>query len=658
MAEAADEQLVIPDFSNVGAPPEPRRAPVTIDGGSGLVIPTGIGAPPPRAPSLADVPASSIMPQGERYVAAVGKGMTDLARGTKQRAMQMGRVAGLVSPEQQAAYQLALEEARRLDEPLMRDWSGVAGSIYGQAAPTAFMPVTRALPSLSSGILPALAQIPKTALGQGAIIGGLQPTIGGESGWLNAGLGGVGGLGAYGLASLVGKGVNAFRGLARDPMEAARIAAAEAEGVPLSLGDVTRSPAVMKLEADLGAIPGSGRQSFLEKQAQALREMIERARARFGSGAPDDSRAILEAMVKRYNEAVELGGAKFNAVGKLATEEGVAPVPLNTVGQRVMDLTAEYPDALSKLRLSKSAKEILDEASLAGPLGRTVEVPFERARQIEKALGELSAQARKQFGMGQINADEFRGIQSVYGGIADDMERWGAGIENRAVKEALDHAKDFWKSNVLPYRQHPVVGTIFKPGTDPATTVADTLDPHMIVDRFLKAGRPELTRSAMELMAPEGRAAARSQVAARILDPAVDPTLTAGLSTRRLETGIGKHESMLPEVFSPEELAYLGRVGGVAGVAERAPTALANPPTGRTLGGGMIGGLAALNPLAAIKLMMGAQGMNKMLTSPTAIRLGTAEAETAARPALTAMGAAGARPGVMDEYYPEMGVSP
>lgn len=592
----------------------------------------------PIEPTLRDVPASSIMPQGERYVAAVGKGMTDIARGTKQRALEFGKLAGLVTPEEMAAYQATLAESRRLDEPLMRDWSGIAGSIYGQALPTAFLPIAGA----------------RGAMGAGAGLGFVQPTAEDESAWLNAALGGAGGLAAYGLASGTGKLINALRGRFTDPRTAQLLEAAKVEEVPLSVGDVTKGPLMRKLEADLSTIPGSGRGGFLERQAKAVQQMLERARSRFASGQPDEGRAMLESMVKRYNEAVDIGGEKFNAVGKLAQQEGVGPVPLDTVGDRAMRLLTEYPDALDKLRLAKSTKEILDQASISGPLGRAVEVPFEKARQLEKALGSLSAQARKQFGAGQINDEEYRGVQAIYGGLADDLERWGANVENQAVKAALEDAKGFWKANVLPYREHPVVGSIFKPGTDVATTVAETLDPSKVTERFLKQGRPELARSAMELMAPEGRAAARGAVASRILDPALDPTLQAGVSTRAFETGAAKMGDLLPEVFSPTELDYLARIGQVAGAAERAPGYLAQPPTGRQLSSGMLGALAAFNPLAAIKLLGGARGANVLLSSPAMTRFAAASPRTAMQPALTAMGASAGRP----QLYEDLGIGP
>lgn len=105
----------------------------------------------------------------ERVLAGAGKAFMDIGRGAGQR-------LGLVSQE-------AIDEAKRLDWPLMQTGTGITGNVIGNVA--------AALPTMA---IPGAG----TALGSAAVgagLGALQPTATGESALVNAALGGAFGAG-------------------------------------------------------------------------------------------------------------------------------------------------------------------------------------------------------------------------------------------------------------------------------------------------------------------------------------------------------------------------------------------------------------------------------------------------------------------------------
>jgi hypothetical protein len=108
------------------------------------------------------------MSGSQRFLAGVGKGMTDVARG-------IGQAAGVVSQEDVAA-------ARERDRPLMQTGAGMAGNIAGNVA--------AALPAM---LIPGANTVTGATL-VGAGLGAVAPTVEGESRLSNAAMGAAGGL--------------------------------------------------------------------------------------------------------------------------------------------------------------------------------------------------------------------------------------------------------------------------------------------------------------------------------------------------------------------------------------------------------------------------------------------------------------------------------
>lgn len=181
----------------------------------------------------------------DKFLAGIGKGMTDLARGAGQR-------LGLVS-------QSDIDEARKLDAPLMNTTGGKVGNFVSTVAPAV---VAAGLPG---------AQTLAGAAAYGAAQNLLQPTGTGESALKNAALGAGFGAAGYGAGKLIGAGINklAESGAARAAAnQGISDAAATARDAGYVIPPTQTNPSLMNrtLEGFAGKLT-TGQQASLKNQA-------------------------------------------------------------------------------------------------------------------------------------------------------------------------------------------------------------------------------------------------------------------------------------------------------------------------------------------------------------------------------------------------------
>lgn len=168
-----------------------------------------------RAPKVEQKQTDPTGSFGENLLAGAGKGFVDLGRRAKQlvagspnvdpnlfigTAMPQGpereALAKQIQQERQASIssiQGDIDEAKRLDAPLMKTSGGITGNIgtnLAIAAPTALIPGANTLTG-------------STLIGAG--MGLLQPVATGESGLLNTAVGGALGAAGYGIGALANK---------------------------------------------------------------------------------------------------------------------------------------------------------------------------------------------------------------------------------------------------------------------------------------------------------------------------------------------------------------------------------------------------------------------------------------------------------------------
>ena len=190
----------------------------------------------------------------ENFMAGAGRSVVETGRG-------LGQLAGIIPQSQ-------IDEARRLDQPLMDTGAGQLGNIAGSVAQMA----TPGLALKGAGVLPGVAGAilnPRTAA-QAAAAGGLfsaaQPTVTGESRGLNAALGAAGGAAGQKLASVVTQGVGKASPYIRDlSQKASKL------GMKLTPGQAAKSVPLRQMEASFESNPlTSGWFSDLKSHNQAV----------------------------------------------------------------------------------------------------------------------------------------------------------------------------------------------------------------------------------------------------------------------------------------------------------------------------------------------------------------------------------------------------
>ena len=115
----------------------------------------------------------------QKFGAGAGKAFMDIGRG-------VGQMTGLID-------QASIDEAKKLDAPLMQTGAGMAGNVVGNMA--AFAP-TMAIPGVNTLTGASMA---------GAAMGASQPVATGESRLENAAIGGAGGFLGQGVANTIGR---------------------------------------------------------------------------------------------------------------------------------------------------------------------------------------------------------------------------------------------------------------------------------------------------------------------------------------------------------------------------------------------------------------------------------------------------------------------
>lgn len=144
----------------------------------------------PKETKASDSPVDG-MGSFERARAGFGKAFADIGRGASQLIRGLGPQYQVSADFFGLPNQADIEEAKRLDAPLMNTTGGTVGNIAGNVA--------AAIPTVAAGggFLPAVAT--------GAGMGALQPTTGDESRLGNMAIGGAAGAGGY----AAGKGIQA-----------------------------------------------------------------------------------------------------------------------------------------------------------------------------------------------------------------------------------------------------------------------------------------------------------------------------------------------------------------------------------------------------------------------------------------------------------------
>ena len=293
-------------------------------------------APPANQAPAAQNPVAD-MSFGQKFMAGMGKGFVDLARGAEQRVAELGRAVGdtLSIPYRSTEKDIQgrIDTARKLDAPLDSTLAGTTGKIAGQVALTA-----------------PLSRIPgaNTLLGGAAIGGGLgflTPTSLGESVIKNTGLGAVGGAVGQYVGQKLGQVTSNFlssraaQASARQTANAGRdTALASAQGAGYVVPPSQANPTVINR-----ALEGFAGKLTTAQQASQKNQAVTNALARKSLGLADDVPLTRETLAGLRTEA----GKAYEAVKGVGTVQADDAYfsALNKIASQFQGASKDFPEA-------------------------------------------------------------------------------------------------------------------------------------------------------------------------------------------------------------------------------------------------------------------------------------------------------------------------
>jgi hypothetical protein len=390
--------------------------------------------------------AKPVEPSTGSFVKGLKKGMSDVATGVAQRGLEIGKAAGIVSPETVGKYQQFIDEQRR-EAPT--GGFQKAGEIVGQGLPALMIPGGAAT-KLSTRLL--------TGSLAGAGMGYIQPTATGESTAVNTAIGGALGLAGVGVAAGIGKTVNAIR----KPITNYWQTSLDRMGIRATLGDITQNPIVKKMETWLEQVPVIGLSKFRKGQNVEAQKAAENYLAEFtvsGSGTTKEMAGNREFVNSLYQN---LEGT----VNGISAQE-IAPATTKKAASEILD---RYPDLFKKVQDTKTEGILRNIKSGVSQLnvgpstllgteakvtGSTITIPktltFQDAWTLREGLGDLIGRARQRLGH-DVDKTELAQFERMYSAINKDIDSWTASIGRPDVRTAIDTANDGYKQYVVKYR--------------------------------------------------------------------------------------------------------------------------------------------------------------------------------------------------------------
>lgn len=342
--DASQDEVLAYAQQNYGAPAEPERA-----------------AAPAQSASPAQQPMSSVtdgMGVGERLGAGAGKAVADSYRGAKQfgtqgllgqaalasgaaRGAGLNQLASLVDRSagqnllaSLTGQQADIDEAKRLDAPLMSTGAGVTGNVLGNLATLALPVGELGVATRGLGLLGRSAASVPT----GAAIGAAQPVASDESRLQNAVIGGA--LGPVGEVAGAAVGALGRRAAASvDPIRQRAIEFAREQNIPLHLSQVSESLPAKAMASVAQYLPFSGAGKAANQQQSAFNRAVART---FGADADQLSDEVMRqsrrGLSQRFEDIynrndIPLGQQEIaalaainNSVGRRITQEEAAVV--------------------------------------------------------------------------------------------------------------------------------------------------------------------------------------------------------------------------------------------------------------------------------------------------------------------------------------------
>lgn len=306
-------------------------------------------------------PAGSMF---ENLAAGFGKALVDVGRG-------VGQITGLMD-------QSSIDEAKRLDAPLMDTGAGLTGNIAGNLA-TMFGPgaaVGAAGKAMQAKRMVDAARAflaPKTALGGagiGAGMASIQPVASDESRGINVGIGAVGGGVGTAAANALGRALGP-KAASIQPAQSDLIAKAQGLGYQLKPSEISGKRWQQNLEAAMAQMPTTaGRMQEIGAANQGTtNKLVESALAHLGGSIdqPSAGASALEGWKQGMGAEGDRLGAAYRGLlqGVDVPLENARPT-LEALRAKQMELPATSQSGAGMAALS----DLLGSPGYTGPAAR------------------------------------------------------------------------------------------------------------------------------------------------------------------------------------------------------------------------------------------------------------------------------------------------
>lgn len=366
------------------------------------------------------------MSGAEKFFAGAGKSVVDIGRGLRQ-----------LNPFGSAEVDAEVAESRQLDAPLMQTGAGIAGNVAGTLA-TTVMPVGLAAKGAQAAGLAKTAAAGrslvnpttfKAAAAVGALQGGIQPTVEGESRAMNTGVGAVTGLASQGVFAAGARAARPVKNvLGATGRKAVKVL--EDAGVPLDAAQKTGSRTLKRLKASLFDNPvtaGKAIAKHEQQQSAFARAVLKTIGQDADAATPDVMDSAAREIGQVFDDVAARNPVKYD--NKLEAE-------LVRIGTQAMK-ELESPQAAI---INNQINEVIEKASTTGTVDGAA------YQNIKEALDRIS--------MGQ-SSGLGHWARELRGSLDDALERSAQGGDFQALKEA----RKMWR------RMLQIQGSIDKDGS-------------------------------------------------------------------------------------------------------------------------------------------------------------------------------------------------
>jgi len=358
-------------------------------------------------------------------------------------------------------------------------------------------------------------------------------------------------------------------------------AKAAKEGVELTAGDLGNKPAGF-VEKLIQGIPGSGRDAFMQRQAEQTKNMLDRLASKIESNTtPGED--MISALRTNFKVNKESADELFTGVKtELAKVPGSEIIPASGFSAQAKAFLKEYPDYLKSSEVPESVKAALKAAAN----DTLTSLPYQTARDVRTLIGAEAKSAAKQ-------GKSFSGsLDQIYKGLSDDFRGWAEKLSdvNPSAAEQFGKADSFYKANVLPYKQKEGVLSKIRDVVSPKATEDELkLASDNIMRSLFQPNKEKTAEVAMRLGGPAGEVAAQRELVGRGLDAGIDARLNTGVSPARFVNTLNLEDPMVSSVMgrNTDFANQVGDVSNIAQAAKRSVGAYNLPETGvqnKTLG--------------------------------------------------------------------------